>query len=75
MAARKIATVDVARFRSQVAHHPEPAPPRAFGAHRLPVDFQTIVDPEKHPLQPWRDLPPPTGNPPFHLALMYRTSG
>ncbi len=69
MPVRKVASIDVARLRSKVAHHPKPAGGRSFGAHRLPVDFQTIVDPDKHPLQPWRDLPPPTGAPPFHLAL------
>jgi hypothetical protein len=69
MPARKVATVDVARYRSEVPHHPTPVGTRAFGAHRLPVNFQTIVDPDKHPPQPWRDLPPPPGNPPFHLAL------
>jgi acid phosphatase type 7 len=69
MPVRKVTTLDVARYRSKVAHHPTPAGARAFGAHRLPVDFQTIVDPNKHPPQPWRDLPPPTGAPPFRMAL------
>lgn len=66
---RKATAIDVARYRSQVAHHPVAAGIRAFGAHRLPVDFQTIVDPDQHPPQPWRDLPSPTGAPPFRMNL------
>jgi acid phosphatase type 7 len=69
MPARKATLVDVAKYRSKVAHHPVAAAARGFGAHRLPVDFQTIVDPDKHPKQPWRDLPPPTGAPPFRMTL------
>jgi hypothetical protein len=62
-------TLDVSRYRSKVAHHPVAAGTRSFGAHRLPVNFQTIIDPTTHPLQPWRDLPAPTGAPPFRMAL------
>src|SRR5271157_4110554 len=69
MPVRKVTTVDVARYRSKAAHHPIAAGTRAFGAHRLPVDFQTIVDPNKNPPQPFRDLPPPTGVPPFRMTL------
>ena len=69
MPVRKVTAIDAARYRSKVAHHPMAAGARAFGAHRLPVDFQTIVDPNTHPLQPWRDLPPPTGAPPFRMSL------
>ncbi len=35
----------------------------------MPTAFHTTVDPTQHPLQPWRDLPPPTGQAPFHLTL------
>jgi hypothetical protein len=35
----------------------------------LPVNFQTIVDPDKNPPQPWRDLPAPTGALPFRMTL------
>lgn len=38
---------------------PDPAPP----------GFHTVVDPSKHPLQPWRDLPPATGLPPYRMNL------
>ncbi len=61
--------LDVNHYRSKVPHHPVAAGNRAFGARRLPIDFHTIVDPDKHPKQPWRDLPPPTGASPFHLDL------
>ncbi len=38
---------------------PDPAPP----------GFHTVVDTEKHPQQPWRDLPPATGLPPYRMGL------
>jgi acid phosphatase type 7 len=50
-------------------HHPKSAPGCSFAADRLPASFQIIVDPQKNPPQPWRDLPPPTGALPFHLSL------
>ncbi len=68
MPVRKVTTIDVARYR-KAAHHPIASGARAFGAHRLPVNFQTIVDPDKNPPQPWRDLPAPTGAPPFRMTL------
>lgn len=61
--------LDVSRYRSKVSHHPVAAGTRSFGAHRLPVNFQTMVDSNTHPKQPWRDLPPPTGVPPFRMSL------
>lgn len=33
------------------------------------LDFHTIVDPDKHPPQPWRDLPPAPGLPPYRISL------
>ncbi|HUB01768.1 MAG TPA: metallophosphoesterase [Terriglobales bacterium] len=67
-AASKVTTIDAGRYRN-VQHHPVASGSRAFGAHRLPVDFQTIVDPDKNPPQPWRDLPTPTGAAPFRMTL------
>ena len=67
--ARKATIIDATSLLNQQKHHPTPRPGRAFGATRLPQTFQTVIDPTKHPLQPWRDLPPPTGAPPFHLSL------
>jgi hypothetical protein len=40
-----------------------------FAPDPVPPGFHTIIDPDKHPLQPWRDLPPPTGFPPFRMVL------
>jgi hypothetical protein len=64
----KVTTIDAGRYRN-TQHHPVASGSRAFGAHRLPVDFQTIVDPDKNPPQPWRDLPAPTGAAPFRMTL------
>src|SRR5690349_8418476 len=50
-------------------HHPVPADSRIFSAPRLPPGFQVVIDPSKHPTQPWRDLPPATGLAPYHLSL------
>jgi hypothetical protein len=68
MPARKVSTIDLARAHS-AHHHPKPAGNRSFAAARLPAAFQTVVDPSKNPSQPWRDLPPPTGLPPFRMDL------
>jgi Calcineurin-like phosphoesterase len=65
----KPATIDIHALRYETPHHPMPADARVFGAHRLPVNFQTIIDPDTHPKQPWRDLPPPAGPSPFRLHL------
>src|SRR6516165_8326661 len=40
-----------------------------FAPDRVPPGFHTIIDPDKHPPQPWRDLPPATGLPPYRLSL------
>ena len=42
---------------------------RPFAPDRVPPAFHTVIDPDKHPPQPWRDLPSPTGLPPFRLSL------
>ena len=68
MAPRKATPINVAKYRSK-PHHPVASSPRSFGAHRLPVNFQTIVDGNTHPLQPWRDLPPAIGPAPYRMAL------
>jgi len=54
------------------AHHREMPKSRhghSFAPDRVPLGFHTIVDPEKHPLQPWRDLPPAPGLPPYRMSL------
>jgi hypothetical protein len=67
--ARKITTLDATALRATTKHHPNPASGRGFAAPRMPQNFQTVIDPNTHPLQPWRDLPPPTGLPPFRMSL------
>jgi hypothetical protein len=66
---RKATVIDAPTLLQSHRHHPTPAPGHRFGNPRLPAGFTTIVDPATNPSQPWRDLPPPTGAPPFHLAL------
>jgi acid phosphatase type 7 len=68
MPARKTTILDLSRLRS-VPRHPKPSGVRSFGAERLPPAFQTVIDPTKDPQQPWRDLPPSTGLPPFRMSL------
>ena len=40
-----------------------------FAPDRVPPGFHTIIDPDKNPPQPWRDLPPATGLPPYRMNL------
>ncbi len=67
--ARKYTPIDTVAYRSKNPHRIKPAAGRVFAADRLPLNFTTVIDPDKHPPQPWRDLPPPTGESPFHLSL------
>src|SRR6202047_5180438 len=67
--ARKATIIDATSLLNNQKHHPTPRPGRAFAASRLPQTFQTVIDPNKHPTQPWRDLPPATGAAPFRLSL------
>ena len=67
--ASKGTVLDAAELQASRKHHPKPAAGHAFGGDRLPPAFQTIVDPRKHPSQPYRELPPATGLPPFRLSL------
>src|SRR5262245_24085251 len=55
-------------LRSRATVHPgRGRSGRMFGADRLPPDFHTVFDADRD--HPFRDLPPPTGLPPFHLDL------
>jgi hypothetical protein len=67
--ARKVTTLDAAQLLASVQHHPGPGNARTFAASRLPTSFQTIIDPDKNPPQPFRPLPAPMGAAPFHLSL------
>lgn len=40
-----------------------------FALDPMPPRFHTIVDPNKHPPQPWHDLPPAPGLPPYRLNI------
>lgn len=64
-------TIDAAALAATTKHHPGRTGKggRTFSSDPIPPAFHTIVDPTKNPTQPWRDLPAPTGLPPFHLAL------
>ena len=62
-------TLEEGQLRADSHHFPKTRHRHPFAPDRVPPAFHTIIDPEKHPLQPWRDLPPPTGLPPFRLSL------
>jgi acid phosphatase type 7 len=54
------------------AHHrnePKTRHGHPFAPDRVPPGFHTIVDPDKNPPQPWRDLPPAPGLPPYRMNL------
>jgi hypothetical protein len=65
----KATILDAQSLLAKPAHPNQGRSPRQFADDRLPQGFQTIIDPDKHPPQPWRDLPKPTGKSPFHLSL------
>jgi hypothetical protein len=68
--ARKVTTIDAAALAATTKHHPgRTGKGRTFSSDPMPKWFHTIVDPDKNPPQPFRDLPAPTGLPPFHLSL------
>jgi hypothetical protein len=62
-------TIDPAELRAQHARLPKTHHGHPFAPDPTPPGFHTIIDPDKHPLQPWRDLPPPTGFSPFRMSL------
>ncbi len=68
---RKITTIDGVVLAAATKQHPGRTGKggRRFGSDPMPAWFHTIVDPAKNPPQPFRDLPAPTGLPPFHLSL------
>jgi acid phosphatase type 7 len=52
------------------AHHksmPKSRHGHSFAPDKNPPGFHTVVDADQN--QPWRDLPPPTGLPPFRINL------
>lgn len=68
--AKKHAVIDAAKLIAQREHYPGTSrDARRYSAARLPLAFQTVIDPQTHPPQPWGDLPAPTGASPFRLGL------
>jgi hypothetical protein len=68
---QKVTTVDFATVAAATKSHPGRTGKggRTFSPDPVPPGFHTVVDPSKNPTQPFRDLPTPTGLPPFHLSL------
>ena len=62
-------TLNHAHLRAEHDTLPKTRHGHAFAPDPVPPGFHTIVDQEEHPSQPWRDLPPPTGFPPFRMSL------
>ncbi len=67
---RKVTTIDAAALAAATRNHPgRTGRGRTFSSDPMPKWFHTIIDPAKNPPQPFRDLPAPTGLPPFQLSL------
>jgi calcineurin-like phosphoesterase family protein len=66
---RKVHIVDPAAWRAKHKRYPLPKSGHAFTGDKIPPGFHTIIDKTTHPIQIWRDLPPPTGPEPFRLDL------
>ena len=56
-------------LRQHQPHLPRSRHGHPFAPDKTPPGFHTIVDSDKHPQQPWRDLPPATGLPPYRMEL------
>lgn len=69
VSSRKVTTLTRAQLRTHYKGLPKTRHGHPFAPDRVPPGFHTIIDPEKHPLQPWRDLPQPSGLPPFRMSL------
>ena len=66
---KSVTLVNPVAYRAKHKRFPGPAGTHQFSPDTLPPAFTTIVDQTAHPLQPWRDLPPATGQPPYRLDL------
>src|SRR5579871_1025183 len=67
--AKRKTTLNHAHVQAAQAKLPKSRHGHAFAPDPVPPGFHTVIDPDKHPKQPWRDLPRPTGFPPFRLSL------
>ncbi|MBV8280883.1 MAG: metallophosphoesterase [Candidatus Eremiobacteraeota bacterium] len=63
--------VNPAAYRQAHPKFPGAAGSHQFAPDKLPQSFNgaPVVDQTKNPQQPWRDLPAPTGQAPYHLDL------
>lgn len=68
-ASRARTTLRHAALQASHAKLPRTRHGHPFAPDPVPPGFHTIIDPDKNPPQPWRDLPPPTGFPPFRMNL------
>jgi acid phosphatase type 7 len=68
---KKATTIDAVALAGAAKPHPGRTGKggRTFSPDPVPPAFHIIIDPNKNPSQPWRDLPAPTGLLPFHLSL------
>jgi len=59
--------------KEQLAEHHCNAPKtrhgHPFAPDRVPPGFHTVVDSDNSPPQPWQDLPPASGLPPYRMSL------
>lgn len=62
-------TLTMAHLQAHQQGLPKSKHGHAFAPDIVPPGFHTVTDANTHPLQPWRDLPAPTGLPPFRMAL------
>jgi acid phosphatase type 7 len=68
-AARKPTTLTVQNLRAAQQNRLRSPRGRHYSPSPVPPGFHTVVDPSTHPLQPWRDLPAPTGTAPFRMNI------
>ena len=62
-------TLTKASLKAHQNHLPKSKHGHSFAPDPVPPGFHTIIDPDKHPKQPWRDLPPATGLAPYRMSL------
>lgn len=65
----KRTVLNLDQIQAEQRKRPKSAHGHHFAPDPVPSGFHTIIDPTTHPQQPWRDLPPPTGIPPFRMKL------
>src|SRR5260370_20911496 len=67
--ARKPTTLTQAHLSAIHKDFPKSRHNHPFAPDVVPSAFHTLIDPDKSPPQPWRDLPQATGLPPYRMAL------